>query len=329
MPSEIFSLSYDGDEISNGEMDVASLGPALIAMGELFSICNELLNGAETLVQTKVKADFKEGSFEIFYSISQILHDPNARLFGSMYVLGSDNLVSRVVGKVAEKAVDKVTDKATEGVFALLAKLQGKRPETSTYDERRNVYIFNTGDNNQFVVDQPTGTLYRSPRVRQAAAKVAAPLARPGMKKMVAKRNKEAVATLGKEDIPELELPEMLTEPLVISTEDGGGTPRTLIVKILKPSFLGGKWSVSDGSQTFSVLVLDHEFVAKIHARQVGFYDGDLYKVEMVTLQSLVGGRLRTTRIITHVVASIPFSIQQNLPGVASPPQTARRKKKQ
>ena len=61
MPSEIFSLSYEGAGVREGEMDVAEFGPALVAMGELFTLADEGLNETKTSVTTRVKADFKKG----------------------------------------------------------------------------------------------------------------------------------------------------------------------------------------------------------------------------------------------------------------------------
>ena len=64
---------------------------------------------------------------------------------------------------------------------------------------------------------------------------------------------------------------------------------------------------MSDGARKFDVLVAGDTFVAKIHAREVGFYDVDLYSVEMVTRQAIVNGRLKTSRIITRVLAPVPL----------------------
>jgi hypothetical protein len=297
-------------------MDVAALGPALIAMGELFTIANETLNGTQATVETKVKADFKEGSFEVFYSINQLLNDPNSPTLSALFVLGSSPLVGQVVGHVLDKAKDKLGEKAVEGLFALLAKLRGKRPEATKFDESRNVYIFNTGDNNQIIVEQPTGELYRNPRVRSAAARVAAPLARSGIKRMVARRNKEEVAVIEKSDMPELADLEVPPSAVLLPDFSSDIAPQRLIVKILRFSFPDGKLSVSDGNRKFDVLIEDADFVSKIHDRKIGFYEGDLYQVEIQTIQRVSGNKLKTERIITQVIAPIPVETQSEFEGM-------------
>jgi hypothetical protein len=53
-------------------MDVRDLAPALMAIGDLFSVANELLNGTGAEVRVNVQSDFRRGSFEIN------LHQPTA-----------------------------------------------------------------------------------------------------------------------------------------------------------------------------------------------------------------------------------------------------------
>ena len=310
MASETFSLIYDGDEIRDGEMSVADLGPALIAVGELFESANKALNGSQAIVETNVKADFKEGSFEILIHIHQLLTDPSAALMPAMYVLGADKLVGQVMGKAIEKAKDKVYDFAVEGLFKLLGRLGGKKPERIEYDESKKLFIFNTGDNVNITVDQATGQLYDNPRVLAAAARVASPLKRPGISKLRIKRDSEEVADLQQKDFPDVPDIEV---PMLPDNKSVGGGPQELVIQIVKPSFSDGKWSVSDGNRRFDVAMEDQTFKAKVHAREVGFYDGDLYRVELVTTQKMNNQRLSTERKITRVIAPVPTDFGESL----------------
>jgi hypothetical protein len=64
----------------------------------------------------------------------------------------------------------------------------------------------------------------------------------------------------------------------------------------MKANFAGGKWSVSDGGKPFEVSMDDDDFKARVQAKEVGFFDGDLYKVKMVTSQKITGQRVSTSR---------------------------------
>jgi len=57
LADEVFSLVYDGDATEDGEMSAAELGPALIAISELFTTANDLFNGTETTVATNVNVE--------------------------------------------------------------------------------------------------------------------------------------------------------------------------------------------------------------------------------------------------------------------------------
>ncbi|GGG71923.1 hypothetical protein [Edaphobacter dinghuensis] len=309
MASEIFSLIYDGEEIRDGEMSVAALGPALVAMGELFEAANATLNGSQTTVETNVKADFKEGSFEVLIHIHQFLTDPSAALIPAMYVLGADQLVGQVMGKAIEKAKDKVADVAVEGLFKLLGRLGGKKPERTEYDESKKLFIYNTGNNVNITVDQATSQLYQSPKVLSAAAKVAIPLKRPDSKIRI-KRDSEEIADLQQQDFPDVPDVEM---PMLSDNKSSAGGPQELIVQILKPAFVEGKWSVSDGNKKYQVDMEDPVFKGRVHSREIGFYEGDLYRVELVTTQYMKNGKLSTARKITRVIEPVSAAVQESL----------------
>jgi hypothetical protein len=67
------SISYDGELLRAGLMDVQELAPALLASGTLIQKANALLNGQTTSVSLKVRSDFRKGSFLINFVIDQSL----------------------------------------------------------------------------------------------------------------------------------------------------------------------------------------------------------------------------------------------------------------
>jgi hypothetical protein len=136
------------------------------------------------------------------------------------------------------------------------------------------------------------------------------------------KRDSEEVANLQQQDFPEV--PELVVPTL---TDNNGlvGSPQELVVQIVKPSFSDGKWSVSDGTRRFDVAMDDQTFKAKVHAREVGFYDGDLYRVEMTTTQKVNNQRLSTERKITRVIAPVLPDVQEPLKLEESERRPSRR----
>src|SRR5690606_28850712 len=69
MSQATFKLVYDGEALKEGEMDVADLAPALLAMGDFVRASARAVYGEEAQVSVKVKAT-KEGSFEVYFAMA-------------------------------------------------------------------------------------------------------------------------------------------------------------------------------------------------------------------------------------------------------------------
>jgi hypothetical protein len=67
-------IAYDGTE-ADGELDSDALAYALLALSNLFTEANSILNRAETNIKVKVKANIKKGSFEVCFDVVQSLID--------------------------------------------------------------------------------------------------------------------------------------------------------------------------------------------------------------------------------------------------------------
>jgi len=146
--ADISQLVYDGSDIREGEMDVSVLAPALLAIGDLFKAADETINGSyTTTVTTSVKADFRKGSFEILLSVEQRVRDAAIGLLPSLHLIGANKLISIVVGDVIDKGIDKAKEVVVKGLFKLMGKLNGSKPESIKRDDSNNTYIFNMGNN--------------------------------------------------------------------------------------------------------------------------------------------------------------------------------------
>jgi hypothetical protein len=65
------SISYDGESVRAGLMDVQELAPALLASGKLLQKANLLMNGENTQIEVKVHSDFRKGSFIVDLHVAQ------------------------------------------------------------------------------------------------------------------------------------------------------------------------------------------------------------------------------------------------------------------
>jgi hypothetical protein len=65
------TILYDGPALELGLMDVRDLAPALVAVGDLCSRANRILNGNKANVEVHVKTGFKPGSFVVDLAVVQ------------------------------------------------------------------------------------------------------------------------------------------------------------------------------------------------------------------------------------------------------------------
>lgn len=311
--TDTFTLVYEGEALGDGEMDVFDLAPALLAVGETFRAADAALNGSEMVVTTSVQANFQKGSFEIVFSIDQHLRNAAAGVLPAMHLIGADKLIAAVIGSTKDFLTDQAKEKGpkiVEGLFKLLGRLGGEEPERIQYDASARNSIFVVGNHNTFLVEQNTADLYQNREVRSAVSRTAAPLKKNGIKTLKAQKEKSIIASLEAQDFPELEVTPV-PAPMAIAAERQN--TQTVIVRILRTDFVADKWYVSEGGgKQYSVSMADEQFKQQVHARKIGFYDGDMYQVRMEVEQELKGKRLIAHRKIVRVLGPVPT--QQRLP---------------
>ena len=108
-----FTVSYEGDALSDHLMNAQDLGTALVALGRLFDRANLLLNGERISVTLDVRAT-QSGSFEIELYTAQIFHSAAPFLAPGMFKSALD-----IVGIVLD----------IDGVITLIKRMRGNRPE--------------------------------------------------------------------------------------------------------------------------------------------------------------------------------------------------------
>lgn len=73
-----FRITYDGPALITHEMDVRTLAPALLAMGELLDAATQALYAERVKAQINVRASFQTGSFGIDFALATDWLSPRA-----------------------------------------------------------------------------------------------------------------------------------------------------------------------------------------------------------------------------------------------------------
>ena len=314
-----FHLSYDGEAVRAGSMDVYELAPALLAVGDLVRETNRILNGERATASVRVKSDFKGGSFEVGLLLDQtMVEHAKALVFGG--IVDPETLVRLIFGGTGLLVIT--------GVIKIYKALKGEKPSNTTIVNTDNsTTIINTGSgqvlNN---VDSISAELYGHVEIRDASERVFRPLHKPGIEILTVKKDGKTIDVVTKKEV------EQFFSESIVDSSPGSAIPhgRQLLVKVERLSFKEGQvWRFSDGSSTFSARITDKSFLDRVESRQEGFYKGDLLRVDLKTLQqSTPDGKLTAEHVVERVLEHLQPAHQMPLVSPAPPPiKPARRKK--
>lgn len=280
------TISYDGDSVRTGTMDVQDLAPALLATGTLLRKANRVLNGDNTHVNLKVRSDFRRGSFDVRLVVDQGLLEA-AKTFLSQHPGIKD----------AKEILELVFFYAglPIGLFKLIKKLGGQKPENVTFKQDGDIVVVSVGAQS-VEVNKTTYQLYVDPEVRRAADRVVAPLQSEGIDLLEIKRGNE-VEKITKEEAPSFSFSDLEGEKLLDNAAEAW---LSIISLSFNPEH---KWRFSTGGSTFTAEVEDEEFWRRVHGHTIHFSEGDqlLVMLRTTTVRDDKGA-LRTRYTIQHVL---------------------------
>ncbi|PIE13762.1 MAG: hypothetical protein CSA70_03305 [Rhodobacterales bacterium] len=305
-----FRIGFDGPAVDNGEIDVADLAPALLALGEFFEAANRALNKDRADVKLKIRATEK-GSFVALLAldVSFIVDILDAVAAHPERVTAANDLMDLVIkgGKIVGGAAV-----GTYGFFKTLKWLKGKRPDSAVQNDDGTTSL--TKDGTTIIVDQRTIVLLEDIATREATEKfVRTSFRQQGIKTVTLDeedgQDDEPDLTLTKADIGSATVPEP-SEDEITETSD----TREALLKIVSAQFAEGYlWRFTDGTNTFTASMDDVDFVKRLDNSEIVLSKNDTLRCVIEETQQLAGNRLKTDTKIIHVKDHISGARQLRL----------------
>lgn len=259
------TIRYDGPALSDHQMDVQELAPALLALAEIIQAANRKFNGDRAGIQVLVKADVEQRCFQIDLHLAQSLYDQAKTLVGLEQVTTAKE-IAEWVGLIGGGGF---------GLFKLLKAVFARPQEGVRYEVVDNgdttvalVVIGNEQPLQTFVdVPRPVYELASDPEIAANARKVLQPLQRPGY---------ETLAFL-QEDAPVFEIAAdeaaaVIAAPLEIfaSTENPDLSIIRGWIRIKGAQYEGkAQWQFLWSGRSISVSMADDEWLTKFQNNQV------------------------------------------------------------
>ncbi len=287
-----FRIGFDGPAVDNGEIDVADLAPALLALGELFAAANRALNQERAEARLKIRASEK-GSFVALLSLDvSFLTDLLDMVAAHPHrIVAADQLLELLIkgGTIVG---------GTIGFFKALRFLEGKRPDSTKKNEDGTTSI--TVGPTTIIVDQRTVVLLEDLRTREATEKfVSTALNAEGITAVSfdEESDGEPELTLTKSDVSAAKVPEPLEDETTETT-----TIREALLKIVSAQFAEGYlWRFTDGTNVFTASMEDRDFLNRLDRSEVFLAKDDTLRCVIEETQRLTGSRLKTETKITEV----------------------------
>lgn len=284
------SISYDGEVLRAGLMDVQELAPALLASGTLIQKANALLNGATTSVSIKVRSNFQRGSFLVNLAVDQsLLEQAKNFLLLHPQIKEAKDILDTLFFYVG------LPMGGVSGFFKLIKFLKNRRADSVTFEEKTGTVTLVMGDQH-ITVNQNTYKLYDDIEARRAAGALVAPVTKEGIDSLEIRRGDE-LEIVTKDDARAFDVSQAEAEMLLDSVAH-------VWLTIIGLSFnQEHKWRFSTGGSTLTAHMMDHEFWQGIHQHQEAFEEGDQLLVAMRTsAYRNPEGHLHTTYTVEKVI---------------------------
>lgn len=294
---ETIQISYGGDALKDGSMDIIEFAPVLIALDDLFDETNKYMTHGGDKITLKIKSEIKKGSFEFSIEIIKSTYQQLIDTFSGKEITALANILS-ILGLSAF------------GLIQLIKKSKGEKPINIIHiDNSVKIEFMNQ---QSIIVDKSVNDIFNNPRARDAVVRIVQPLGKRGFDNINFKYRGKQTASIKKDEANYFK-PLIEQGKDVISEEER-------IFHIVSLSFMeGNKWRLSDGKTTIYVSILDDDFLRKIKIGEILFGNNDYIKVKLRIRQWYEGNDLKANYEIVKVLkhsnnpqSTFPFNQTNN-----------------
>ncbi len=304
-------IAYNGPALSNGEMDVRDLAPALLAFADLVNKANTIIGGEHAVKVLLNQDSIQKGSFDVTMLLDMNVLDQARLLVG----VANDNGLSELLTVLGwGETVVGATVPVVAGIFQLVQAMAGSEP--TCIQHRDDGYVGITLANNTVIVTgESTLNLYLNVDARKDLEQVTKPVDGNKINSFELRNPdkpdvREAIVSITSKDLPSFKSPDIV--PVQEETFPEQEMVMKIVTLALKPDYA---WRLSDGESTFTAVIEDKEFLKKVNNRSYIFGAGDMLHVKYVMKQSITGkGNISVERTITKVIKVIPKPTQIPLP---------------
>jgi hypothetical protein len=168
-------LRFDGPEVQAHEMDVTLLGPALFALGELCAASNQILNGPETKIQVKVRADVKANCVTIDLHLVQTVWQQVSDLLGNRNVATAEDICIWI-GILSGSGAAVLKGAKKLNLVEFLRWKKDKKEKSAQPAPNGTIEVHIEGDNNTVLIAEPVYKLSKSPKVIESVKTLTRPI---------------------------------------------------------------------------------------------------------------------------------------------------------
>lgn len=295
--TERFEIIYEGDAVSSGKMDVRDLAPALLALGNLCSSANNVLNGKSAEVSVHVRSDFKEGSFEVVLEIGQAIISSIpvvSELFDQDHVKDPYNILL---------SLGLIVSNNVPGLIDVLLWLKNRNIQKAIRNEDGSVTLI-ADNGGQINITQNVFNLSKDKNVREELENTYKPLETGGIESIKTRKNKQDMTEIQKGDFEYFKAPENLDEIIQV-------VESPVIWEIVRPSFSDSlMWTLTDGERNFFVKIEDEKFIEDVEAGKIVFRKGDIIKGIIKIITKSTNNGIRADYVLVKVDSISPNAQQ-------------------